>query len=328
MIYAVWLPLLVPFLAGPLARRGAEQLPPRVAAWALTVLAAVLAVSSTAALALLALAGALRLPFVATRAHLSPALIGDASPVTVPAAATAVVALTALCVLLPREIHRHLRELRTAREEFADVPHAGDLYVRQDDRPDAYALPGRPGRVVVTTGMLRALDAREREVLFAHERAHLAGRHHLFAVCAESAAALHPALRALRAPLSYALERWADESAARATGDRALTARAVGRAALAAHSASAAGPGPGARPRFALGATASPVPRRVAALLTAPARTRVPRGPLPRVLACLLLASVALSTAAALDAAADLHTGIEIAQGEHGLGEPRYSGSR
>ncbi|MFJ6123688.1 M56 family metallopeptidase [Streptomyces griseoviridis] len=318
MIYAVWLPLLVPFLAGRLARRGAEQLPPRVVAWALTVLSAVLAVSSTAALALLALAGALRLPFVATRAHLSPALIGDASPVTVPAAATAVVALTALCVLLPREIHRHLRELRTAREEFADVPHAGDLYVRQDDRPDAYALPGRPGRVVVTTGMLRVLNAREREVLFAHERAHLAGRHHLFAVCAESAAALHPALRALRAPLSYALERWADESAARATGDRALTARAVGRAALAAHSASAAGPGPGARPRFALGATAGPVPRRVAALLTAPAR----------VLACLLLASVALSTAAALDAAADLHTGIEIAQGEHGLGEPRYSGSR
>ncbi|MDH6696945.1 M48 family metalloprotease [Streptomyces griseoviridis] len=310
----------------PLARRGAEQLPPRVVAWALTVLAAVLAVSSTAALALLALAGALRLPFVATRAHLSPALLGDASPVTDPAAATAVVALTALCVLLPREIHRHLRELRIAREEFADVPHAGDLYVRQDDRPDAYALPGRPGRVVVTTGMLRALDAREREVLFAHERAHLAGRHHLFAVCAESAAALHPALRALRAPLSYALERWADESAARATGDRALTARAVGRAALAAHSASPAGPGP--RPRFALGATAGPVPRRVAALLTAPARTRVPRGPLPRVLACLLLASVALSTAAALVAAADLHSGIEIAQGEHGLGEPRYSGSR
>ncbi|WP_240678378.1 M48 family metalloprotease [Streptomyces griseoviridis] len=88
--------------------------------------------------------------------------------------------------------------MRAARREFADVPHAGDLYVRQDDRPDAYALPGRPGRVVVTTGMLRALDAREREVLFAHERAHLAGRHHLFAVCAESAAALHPALRALR----------------------------------------------------------------------------------------------------------------------------------
>ncbi|MEK8174640.1 M48 family metalloprotease [Streptomyces sp. M19] len=77
----------------------------------------------------------------------------------------------------------------------------------------------------MTTGMLRALPAREREALFAHERAHLAGRHHLFLAAGELAVALHPFLRGLREPLAYALERWADEAAAAAVGDRGLAAR-------------------------------------------------------------------------------------------------------
>lgn len=306
MIFAVWLPLLMPLLAVPLARRGAEQLPPRTAAWALTALALVLALSSTAALVLLALNGALRLPFVAALGHLSPHLLGDGSPATLPAAVLAACALTALGASLLRRAVRHTRELRAAHRQFGSEASAGDLSVREDERPDAYALPGRPGRIVVTTGMLRALSAREREVLFAHERAHLSGRHHLFLVAAESAVALHPALRGLRAPLSYALERWADESAARVTGDRALTARAVGRAALAARAASP-------RPRLSLTATAGPVPRRVSALLSAP---KPAAHALPRTLAGLLLVCVALSATAALEAATDLHDGIEVAQGE------------
>ncbi|MYV94891.1 M56 family peptidase, partial [Streptomyces sp. SID1034] len=35
MIFSVWIPLLVPFLAVPAARRLAEALPPRPAAWLL-----------------------------------------------------------------------------------------------------------------------------------------------------------------------------------------------------------------------------------------------------------------------------------------------------
>jgi Zn-dependent protease with chaperone function len=42
-----------------------------------------------------------------------------------------------------------------------------------------------PGRIVVTTGMLGALDPDEREALFAHERARLRGRHHLVLGAAE-----------------------------------------------------------------------------------------------------------------------------------------------
>ncbi|MCH5670390.1 M56 family metallopeptidase [Streptomyces gilvus] len=306
MIFAVWLPLLVPLLAVPLARRGAEHLPPRAAAWALTALTLVLALSSTAALALLALNGALRLPSVAALGHLSPHLLGDGSLATVPAAVLAACALTALGASLLRRTVRHVREVRAAHRQFGSEASAGDLWVREDERPDAYALPGRPGRIVVTTGMLRALSAREREVLFAHERAHLTGRHHLFLAATEFAVALHPALRGLRAPLSYALERWADESAARVTGDRTLTARAVGRAALAARAATP-------RPRLSLTATAGPVPRRVSALLSAP---KPAARALPRALAGLLLACVALSATAALEAATDLHDGIEVAQGE------------
>jgi hypothetical protein len=315
VIYAVWLPLLVPFLAPlltvPMARRAAEQLSPRTAAWALTALALGLALSSTAALALLALAGALRLRFVAALAHLSPHLLGD-SPATVPAAVVAALALTTVGVVVLRRSRRHLLELRGARRQFEGSSSGGDLCVRRDDRPDAYALPGRPGRIVVTTGMLRALSAREREVLFAHERAHLTGRHHLFLAAVELARALHPALHGLRAPLAYALERWADECAARATGDRVLTARAVGRAALAARAAD-----PRPRPRLSLTATAGPVPRRVAALLN-PAAPAAPVG--PRALACLLLACVAVSATAATEAATDLHAGIEFAQAEQGHG--------
>jgi beta-lactamase regulating signal transducer with metallopeptidase domain len=308
VIYAVWLPLLVPLLAVPLARRGAEQLAPRAAAWALTALALVLALSSTSALALLVLDGALRLSFVAELARLSPELLGDGTPATAPAAVVAALSLAGLGVLLLHRTRRHLSELHAAHREFETEACAGDLSVRHDERPDAYALPGRPGRIVVTTGMLRALGAREREVLFAHERAHLAGRHHLFLAATELAVALHPALRGLRAPLSYALERWADESAARATGDRALTARAIGRAALAARAV-----GTSVRPRLSLTATAGPVPRRVTALLQG--TPTAPR-PLRRVLAGLLLACIALSAAGAVDAATDLHAGVEVAQGE------------
>lgn len=73
MIYAVWIPLVVPLLAvSAAARRLAECPSPRAAAWILTALTLTLALSSTPALGLLAPAGALRLPFVAALGHLSP----------------------------------------------------------------------------------------------------------------------------------------------------------------------------------------------------------------------------------------------------------------
>lgn len=304
---ATWAPLLLPLLAVPAARRLADALPPRAAAWLLAGSAVALAACSTAALMLLAGAGALRLAPVAALGHFVLPMVGD--QVTVAAACVAAVLLAAVVVALVWTSRRHLvLAARARRLAVAAGTEAGDLTVLQDPGPDAYALPGRPGRIVVTSGMLRALGPAEREALLAHERAHLAGRHHLFLVAFALAASCHPALRGLRAPLSYALERWADEAAALAVGDRRLAARAIGRAALASR--------PGVRPHAALPAAAGPVPRRVAALLAHPPTTHHLRARAPRAIALVLASCLALSAAAALQAAHDLHGSIEVAQGE------------
>ncbi|ARF57510.1 M56 family metallopeptidase [Streptomyces gilvosporeus] len=309
MIVAVWIPLLIPLLAVPAARRLAAWLPPRAAAWLLAGCAAALAACATAALGLLAAAGALRLPAVAALGHLVLPLPGPDPDVTVPVACAAGALLAGCALAAGRRALAHRAGLRTARRAVGARAAAGDLCVLPDAAPDAYALPGRPGRIVVTAGMLRALAPDEREALFAHERAHLAGRHHLFLLTATLAAACHPLLRGLRAPLEYALERWADESAAVRVGDRALTARAIGRAALAAR--------PGAhRPGAALAATAGPVPRRVAALL-APGRPPArPRRAGRRLVGAALLCCVVFSAASALEAATDLHQSVEAAQAQ------------
>ncbi|MFI6698586.1 M56 family metallopeptidase [Streptomyces sp. NPDC050509] len=311
MIAFTWVPLLMPFLAVPAARRAAALLAPRHAAWLLTVAALVLAASSTAALALLVVPGSTYLPAVAVLGDLVRPLAEGPPAVTVALASAATGLLLWRTAVLGAAIRRGRAELRRARAAAGDG--GAELAVLRDELPDAYALPGRPGRIVVTTGMLRALEPAEREALFAHERAHLRGRHHVLLQAVELAALWHPALRALREPLGYALERTADEAAAAAVGDRRLAARAIGRAALATRGA----PAPGAtRPRAALAAAAGPVPRRVAALL-GPARTGG-AGPAPagRLVAGALLVCLAVSGATAVGAADDLHTHIEIAQGE------------
>ncbi|WP_406347691.1 M56 family metallopeptidase [Streptomyces sp. NBC_00144] len=312
MIYAVWVPLLMPLLVAPAARWLAELLAPRQAVRLLTAAALTLGCCSATALGLLVVAGLLRLPPVAALGRLIHPVGGDGPDTTVVAAVAAGGALAVGATALVRTVLRQRAELRAARRQ---VGAGGELAVVRDTAPDAYALPGRPGRIVVTTGMLQALAPAEREALFAHERAHLTGRHHLFIAAAELAALCHPALRGLRAPLGYALERCADESAAGAVGDRSLAARAIGRAALAGHRV------PAARPSVVLAATAGPVPRRVAALLGhRPAGTpdRGWHGRAARALAGALLVCLSLSAGGALDAATDLHGGIEAAQAASG----------
>lgn len=310
MIYAVWIPLLVPFLVVPAARRLADALSPRRAVRLLAATGAGLAVFTLSALALLVVPGAGRLSAVAAAGEFVRPLAAVEPALALPLAAVALALLLGCAAGMTRAARRHWAQLhRTARPEHGDD---SELAVLRDARPDAYALPGRPGspgRIVVTTGMLHALEPAERDALLAHERAHLTGRHHLYLVAAELSARCHPALRALRAPMGYALERCADEAAARAVGDRAVAARAIGRAALAARTAG--GPAK-AHPAPALAAAAGPVPRRVAALLgRTAARPRIGRAAAATLIACL-----AVSGVAALDATHDLHSSIEAAQGE------------
>ncbi|POM26113.1 Peptidase family M48 [Actinomadura rubteroloni] len=265
------LPLAVPVVVGLAARPLSGLLPPRTATWLLTATGALLALTGTATLALLALAGALRLPLIAALADLSQRVLHRDDPTSPPVAAVAGALTVAALVAAVRTAVREARALRAAARTARDLPGDGLVSVVEDAGVEAFALPGRPGRVVVTTGMLALLTEPERRVLLAHERAHLAGGHHLFRAVVRVASAANPVLWPLRAAVTYTTERWADERAAATAGDRRRAARAIGKAALAA----ARDPG---RVVLGIGAPAlcrrrtrpGPVPRRVAALLAPP----------------------------------------------------------
>ncbi|MFJ9173969.1 M48 family metalloprotease [Streptomyces sp. NPDC102360] len=297
-------PLLLPFAAPPLARRALDRLAPARALWALTACALALAASCVAALGALVLTGLLKLPLFAALEDLIHPLRTPSDLLVLPAAALATGALAVSACMLVRSALRQAGAFRTAHTEADRRPAAGDLCVVESPHPDAYALPGRPHRIVVTTAMLRSLGAAEREALFAHERAHNRAGHHYFLAAAELAAHCHPALRALRADIRYAAERAADEAAASAVGDRRLTARAIAKAALAGRATASP------RPAFAPAATTGPVPRRVTALLT-PGRPRAARW-----VALALTAGVMLSAGAATTALLGVHHQVEVAQGE------------
>jgi hypothetical protein len=112
--------------------------------------------------------------------------------------------------------------------------------------------------------------------------------------------------------VEYTLERWADEHAAAVTGDRGLVAETVGQVALLASHRPARLPTMslgivGSRARRVSVAWAGPVPRRVAALLTAP-----PRRHIVLLAACAVI--VLLTGLAAMETAGDLHALLEVAQ--------------
>ncbi|MEU5538597.1 M48 family metalloprotease [Streptomyces sp. NPDC020362] len=300
------LPLLLPFALPALARRALDRLVPAAALWAITVCALVLAGCSLAALGSFVLIGLLKVPVFAALGELIHPLHTASDLVVLPAAATSVGALAVCGWTLVRSVLRQTRAFRAARTEAGHGPAAGDLCVVDSPRPDAYALPGRPHRIVVTTAMLRSLDGREREALFAHERAHNEGGHHYFLAAAEVAAHCHPALRPVRETIRLAAERAADEAAAVSVGDRRLTARAIARAALAGRAVRAE------RPDFAAAATTGPVPQRVQALLAAP-RSAHRTG---RRVAALLLACTVVSCVASVTGLADFHHRVEVAQGD------------
>ncbi|MFI1508027.1 M48 family metalloprotease [Streptomyces sp. NPDC020597] len=301
------IPLLLPFVMPLLAGRALDRLAPVTALWALTAAALVLAGACVAALGSLVLTGLLKLPAFAALGELVHPLRTPSDHLVLPVAAIATGLLTMGIWTLARSALRQTRAFRIARAEAGRRPAAGDLCVVDSPEPDAYALPGRPHRIVVTTAMLRSLGPDEREALFAHERAHNQGGHHYFLAAAELAAHCHPALRPARAAIRLAAERAADEAAATAVGDRRLLARAIARAALAGRTARSS------RPDFAPAATTGPVPRRVAALLAAPA------GHARRSVcwAALLLAACAvLSATAATTGTLTFHHDVEVAQGE------------
>jgi hypothetical protein len=303
-----YIPLLIPAAAAVAARPLSELLPPRTATWLLTLSSLALAAVSTVMLGVLALGGAIRIPQVAALGHISLPAIRHSEDTSLPVAAVAGLALLAGTCSLLYATYRQVRALRAAARAARELPAEDGLAILQDDSPEAFALPGRPGRVVVSTGMLAALSPAEREALLAHERAHLHGRHHLFRSAVALAAAANPLLRPVRAAIVYSTERWADERAALAVADRTVAARAVGKAALAARQQA------GSRAVAALGvAGPGPVPRRVAALLDPrPRRHRL--GLLTATVATVLVIASITTTQ---EEAGDLDRLVDCAQAQH-----------
>ncbi|GAA1185440.1 hypothetical protein F4556_000111 [Kitasatospora gansuensis] len=254
----VFLPLVLPLTALPIARLAEQHLHPRTGARLLTGLAAVLGLCSTLCLVLLGVVGTAQIPGNPLPDAWADPEVREVVPFDEAVGAVSIAALLAVTVSAAVAGWRHLRVESAARRALAGLP-GDEVVVLPDDTPYAYAVPGRPGRIAVSTGMLACLDVDERDALIAHERAHLRGRHHRYLLLVRLAAAVNPFLRPLREAVSFGTERWADEEAAQAVGDRRLTARAVGRAALA---------GPAAVPVGLAGfAAPGPVPRRIAALL-------------------------------------------------------------
>ncbi|MHB1010453.1 MAG: M48 family metalloprotease [Cellulomonas sp.] len=233
MRIAVYLPLLASLFLAALCRPLAARVSPRTAAPALVLAAALTALASSWAVALLA-ATLLRVsPPVVERASAQARVLGDPVPNLV--ALLAALALAIGAYRLAETTYRRRTTLQGLRAMCTSSA-ASELVVIASSEPHAVAVPARGwarGNIVITSGMLAALDHQERSVLLAHERAHLRRGHYRQQVIVDAAAAVNPLLRPVRDTVAFLLERDADEVAAEQVGSRALAARSLATAALA-----------------------------------------------------------------------------------------------
>ena len=209
MHVAVYIALALAVVVAPTGRLAARRLAPRPAALTLVAVAICAAAGWVWSLSLLAVAlvnrapdGAGQLLGVQMSDNPVPTWVGLVAALLVGASAARV--LQALC--------GEFRRIRaTHRAVSACGPANGELLVIVDPVPQAFVVPSlrhHPGRIVVSTAMLQALDADERAVLLAHERSHLHNRHSWLRTSVSVAAAAHPILGRIDNQLAAALERW------------------------------------------------------------------------------------------------------------------------
>ncbi|MCE7003624.1 M56 family metallopeptidase [Kibdelosporangium philippinense] len=164
------------------------------------------------------------------------------------------------------QVWRHSRAMHSAHTQAGMLESEGEVVIIPDRRVDAFALPGAPGRIVVTRGMRDTLDEAQYAAVVAHERAHLVHNHQRLVWLARLAAVIHPALIPVVRKVEFLVERAADEQAAIELGDRGCVARAIGLAALAASARPAVTSRVGPL-MMAVSAAPGVVPGRVKALL-------------------------------------------------------------
>jgi Zn-dependent protease with chaperone function len=183
-----------------------------------------------------------------------------------------------------------LQHAQTARLIGRPEPALGATLV-DHPQPAAYCVAGPQPTVVVTTGALQALDSAQLDAVLAHERAHLAGRHHRLVAMAKIARQVLPFMPLMRdadAQVTRLAEMHADDTALRSHA-----------------------PGPLATALVILATPAAPAPSLAAAATDAVGRihrllgpAEPPLGPVRRhllhaVVAALALAPVLLAMAPA-----------------------------
>ena len=164
--------------------------------------------------------------------------------------AGAVVARTALTATthLRAAGRQALRHAQTARLVGHPEPALGAVLV-EHSQPAAYCVAGRQPTVILTTAAVQALDPGQLDAVLAHERAHLAGRHHRLLALARIGREVLPFLPLMRdaeQQVARLVELHADDAATRARDPRLLATALV-------VLATAAGPAPA----LAAGATDS-----------------------------------------------------------------------
>ena len=154
-----------------------------------------------------------------------------------PTAALSALAVAVIARLGYRGVVRAIgtRRYRSRHREALDLlDGSGDTDVPRSlpaARPFAYSVPGRGGRIVVTTGALQVLSTDELRAVVEHERAHLRGRHHLVLLAARAfrdAFPRSPLSRKAALEVAELVEFAADDAAAQAVG-RQPTAEALRR---------------------------------------------------------------------------------------------------
>ena len=191
--------------------------------------------------------------------------------------------------VLARTALTALGQLRTAGQQALRHAHTGRLaghlepalgaVVVEHPQPAAYCVAGRYPTVIVTTGAVAALDSGQLDAVLAHERAHLAGRHHALKAAARIGRQVLPFLPLLRdaeAQVARLAELHADDTAARTADAKELATALV---VLATPTQDTPGPG--------LAAAATDVVQRVHRLLR-------PTEPLSRLRRHLLRATAAI----------------------------------
>jgi Zn-dependent protease with chaperone function len=161
-----------------------------------------------------------------------------------------------------RRTRAHVELARMTGDRLPGIAAAVVLDVPQ---PAAYCMAGRPATIVLTSGALALLDPAQLTAVLAHERAHLAGRHHALIAITRGLAASLPAVPLLRlgqAQVARLAEMCADDAAARHSGRGTLIGALLAM-------------GTGAPvPAAALAATTCATAARVQRLLDPPCRAR------------------------------------------------------